>query len=167
MRFLLFAPLLILLASCANVEVESVHTASDADREAILQVVQTTFDAIATGDRAVWESVLLEEGTFTSIRGEAGSRSVGYSSFEQSLARQDSQDRGYLERMWDQVVLVDGDIAMVWTPYDFHINGNFSHAGIDVIVLLRTDAGWKIATIVWSVEPEQREGAPELTLADG
>ena len=30
--------------------------------------------------------------------------------------------------MWDPEVQVDGDIAALWAPYDFHIGGRFSHA---------------------------------------
>ena len=38
-----------------------------------------------------------------------------------------------LERMWDPIVLIDGDIAMVWTRYDFFIDGEFKcHGDIQV-----------------------------------
>ena len=54
--------------------------------------------------------------------------------------------------MWAPVVQVQGRIASVWTPYDFHIDGRFSHCGIDTITLLRTDAGWRIAGLLYTVQ---------------
>jgi hypothetical protein len=56
--------------------------------------------------------------------------------------------------MWDPTVLIDGDIAMVWTRYDFHIDGEFSHCGVDAVLLLRTDDGWRIASLAWTSEKD-------------
>ena len=66
----------------------------------------------------------------------------------------------YLERMWSPTVHFTGRIAVVWTRYDFHLNGAFSHNGTDCITLLQTDAGWKIATCAYSVEPGSRTEIP-------
>ena len=73
--------------------------------------------------------------------------------------------RPYLERMWDPTVLIDGDIATVWTRYDFWLDGKFSHGGTDVVVLLRTDDGWKIASFAWTSEPDATDsplGPPDF-----
>ena len=150
-------------ASCAVPAASaSAYAPSDADRAAITDVVQRAFDAIETNDQAAWAEVLTSKGMFSSIRGEAGERRIGFQTYAESAANTDPPPNAYLERWWDPIILVDGDIATVWTPYDFLIDGNFSHSGIDVIVLLRSDAGWKIASIAWNVEKEQREGAPEI-----
>lgn len=135
---------------------------SVADRAAIEAVIQAAFDAIETNDQAAWAEVLTEKGMFTSIRGEAGARRIGYQTYAEAAANTTPPPNAYLERWWDPIILVDGDLAMVWTPYDFLIDGEFSHAGIDAIVLVRSDAGWKIASIAWNVEPTPREGAPEI-----
>ena len=58
-----------------------------------------------------------------------------------------------LERMWSPTVHINGRIAVVWTRYDFHVNGKFTHSGTDCFTLLKTDQGWKIASCVYSVEP--------------
>jgi hypothetical protein len=57
-----------------------------------------------------------------------------------------------LERMWDPEVRVRGAIAQLWTRYDFHGNGTFSHCGVDAFNLVKTDEGWKIAGAMWTVE---------------
>lgn len=51
------------------------------------------------------------------------------------------------ERIWDAEVRVDDNLAMVWTPYAFVINGTISHCGVDAVLLLRFQDGWKIASI--------------------
>jgi hypothetical protein len=57
-----------------------------------------------------------------------------------------------LERMWTPVVRVQGAIATLWTPYDFHVDGRFSHCGVDTATLLRTGGGWRIAALVYTVQ---------------
>lgn len=152
-----------LLASCTAPGAGSAEYApSDADRAAITDVVQRAFDAIETNDQAAWAEVLTSKGMFSSIRGAAGERRIGFQTYAEAAANTTPPPNAYLERWWDPIIMVDGDIATVWTPYDFLIDGKFSHSGIDVIVLLRSDAGWKIASIAWNVESEPREGAPEI-----
>ena len=59
---------------------------------------------------------------------------------------------------------------MIWTPYDFHIDGRFSHSGVDVFTVVRTADGWRIASIAYTVDREPRDdnplppvAAPEVT----
>lgn len=158
----LFRPLALLatLTACAAPAAHDAYAPSDADRAAISAVVQLAFDSIASGDRSEWEAVLLEEGSMTWVSGGDGARQVGTRSFTEHVEGQRAPQQRYLERWWDPIILVDGDLATVWTPYDFYIDGAFSHAGIDAIVLIRTDDGWRIASIAWNVEQEQRADAP-------
>jgi hypothetical protein len=58
------------------------------------------------------------------------------------------------ERIWDPTILVHGRLATLWAPYDFHIDGTFSHCGVDAFTLFRTNEGWKIATVAYTVEQE-------------
>ncbi len=53
----------------------------------------------------------------------------------------------WLERMWNPKLLEHGSIAIVWAEYDFHLNGKFSHCGVDSFNLLKTATGWKIAAV--------------------
>jgi hypothetical protein len=56
--------------------------------------------------------------------------------------------------MSDPLVMVHEGIAVVWTPYEFQVNGKFSHCGVDAFSLVRIDGRWKIAGIVYTVEQE-------------
>ena len=66
-----------------------------------------------------------------------------------------------LERMWAPKVFCHERIAVVWTSYDFHRNRQFSHCGVDAFTLIKTEQGWKIASIVYTVE---KNGCPESPL---
>ena len=61
------------------------------------------------------------------------------------------------ERMRDKGVKVEiqDRVAMVWAPYDLWENNTFSHCGIDVFTLLKTPAGWKIASLSFSMEKDE------------
>ena len=60
----------------------------------------------------------------------------------------------YRERYWDPIVHVRGKLAVVWTPYEFWQGGKTSHCGIDVFELVKEDSGWRIANMMWTVEPD-------------
>jgi hypothetical protein len=58
------------------------------------------------------------------------------------------------ERMREQDTRVEVHerIAMVWAPYDLWVNEKYSHCGVDVFTLLKTEEGWKIASIAYTIE---------------
>jgi hypothetical protein len=52
-----------------------------------------------------------------------------------------------LEKIFDPVVLVEDGLANVWVRYEFYADDKYSHCGIDAFLLVKTSAGWKIASI--------------------
>jgi hypothetical protein len=127
---------------------------ADSDEAAVVAAVQKFFDALAARDLDAFRAVVLPEGRFHSVREKAeGSlvRSFTNAEFGEMLAA--ATDK-FLERMWEPKVMVHGRIAVVWTPYDFHRNGEFSHCGVDAFNLVKTEEGWKISGGAYTVEPE-------------
>ncbi|RMH27500.1 MAG: hypothetical protein D6693_05305 [Planctomycetota bacterium] len=59
------------------------------------------------------------------------------------------------EIMRDPLVRVDGPLAVVWTPYDFFIDGRPSHSGTDAVVLILDRGAWKVRTIVYTAHPAE------------
>jgi hypothetical protein len=69
------------------------------------------------------------------------------------------------EVMRYDTVRVDGDMAQVWGPYRFIINGTTSHCGINSMSLVKGEGGWKVANTSFSMEVPERcaaLGAPEV-----
>ena len=131
-----------------------------AEESAVLATVQALFDAMAARDSAAALTVLLPGaalvGTTDSPDGSEANPLSG-EAFANGLAAHAIPP---LERFWDATVMIRGNIAIVWTPYDFHVGENFSHCGIDAFNLVRTSEGWRIASIVWTVEREGCEPSP-------
>ncbi len=63
-------------------------------------------------------------------------------------------DQKWDERLLDYKIEVDGNLAHVWTPYEFWYNGSFSHCGANSFTLAKTDEGWKIIHLIDSRRKE-------------
>ena len=52
------------------------------------------------------------------------------------------------ERFTMSKILVDGNMASVWVPYQFYYKGNFSHCGVNSFQLAKINNEWKIQYII-------------------
>jgi len=52
------------------------------------------------------------------------------------------------ERLLDYHIQTDGNLANVWTPYEFYLQGKFHHCGVNSFQLFREPEGWKIIYII-------------------
>ncbi len=131
------------------------------DRALILETVQKFFDSIEFRDRQLLESILVPNSLNISARelddGEAQFNVMSYDEVVTALTR---PGRNAKERSWDETVLIQGNIAVVWTPYDFHIDGVFSHCGIDSFQLIKQDGQWLISNSSWTLETENCPASP-------
>jgi Putative lumazine-binding len=126
----------------------------------VLATVQQFFDSMAARDVEKAREVLVPEGRFFNIRDEGGEVLRGFSN-QEYLDGLASRKEEVLERMWEPEVRIEGGIGSVWTRYDFHRDGAFSHCGVDSFDLVRVDGRWRIAGGIYTVE---RENCPESPL---
>ena len=122
--------------------------------------VQALFDAMAARDGDAIRNLLTEGAVFTATAETAEGVRVNESTGAEFAASIGQPGPALLERMWDPHVMVDGPIAVVWTPYDFHVDGEFSHCGIDAVSLVRAGGDWKISSIAYTRETEGCEPSP-------
>lgn len=54
------------------------------------------------------------------------------------------------ERMWDPRVEMDGNLATLWAPYDFHLGERFSHCGYNAFQFMREGGEWKMIAITFT-----------------
>lgn len=123
-----------------------------ADQDAILKTVQAFFDTMAAKDVDGARKILMPQGRFHAMRMRDGKPDPRAFSNEEYFAQLQSSKQTMRERMWNPQVRVHGLIATVWTPYDFWIDGKFSHCGIDAFDLIKTEEGWKLAGGTYTVE---------------
>ena len=123
-----------------------------AEREAVLKVMQAFFDTMAAKDIEGARKILQPQGRFHAMRMRDGKPDVRAFSNEEYFADLKASKPAMRERMWNPEVRIHGLIATVWTPYDFWIDGKFSHCGIDAFDLIKTEEGWKIAGGSYTIE---------------
>ena len=129
------------------------------DRAEILALMDQVFAAVASGDPDDWRAIQLAEGTTLSFRPDGeGGQAMRIESNEEAIQREPTNDV-YLERwIGEPTVMIRGPIAVVWGEYEFFINGERNHCGVDVADVVKLDGEWKIANFMWTVEPE---GCPD------
>jgi len=124
------------------------------DETQILATVQRFFDSMTAKDTATARQILVMDATYFSVRqGDDGTTMRG-STNREYVERLATTADDLQERIWDPQVMVHEGIAMVWAPYEFHVNGKFSHCGVDAFSLVRIDGQWKIAGIIYTVEQD-------------
>ncbi|WP_246454821.1 nuclear transport factor 2 family protein [Hyunsoonleella aquatilis] len=57
-------------------------------------------------------------------------------------------DQKWEERLLDYSIQIDGNMANVWTPYEFWFNGEFSHCGVNSFQLFNDGGQWKIIYMI-------------------
>jgi hypothetical protein len=136
------------------------------DRKDVLELMEHAFDAVATLDPDDWRKIVVPEGRVLSFRpkkdGAPGELEMRSSSQAESLEGLDGTSQGFLER-WtgEPVVMVRGPIASVWGEYEFRVNGEFSHCGVNTLQLAKTDGAWRIVNWTYTVEFHDCPTAPD------
>ena len=130
------------------------------DSATVIGVVQRFFDAMSHRDTASARATMVSGAQLISIAAGSNAAAPRRESDSSFIARLATNKEGLLERMWSPRVRVEGDIAELWTSYDFHLGGKFSHCGIDAFTLLRTTKGWQIASIAYTVQRTRCVASP-------
>jgi hypothetical protein len=141
-----------LLLSALAVAPSIAQTPAAPERDAVLAIVQAFFDTLAAKDVAAARQILMPTGRFYAVGQQDGKPRIRAFTSDDYLKDLAAMKQNMRERMWNPEVRVRGSIASVWTPYDFWIDGKFSHCGVDAFDLVKTDEGWKIAGLSYTVE---------------
>jgi hypothetical protein len=118
---------------------------------AVLQPVNALFAALAARDGAAIQAQGMEGGSATSVAENTdGTRTIKPMNWADFAAHIKPGPERYEERLTDPAIEIDGDIAMVWSPYVFRIDGKLHHCGVDHFDLVRQGGAWRIQHITWS-----------------
>ena len=131
------------------------------DAAEVRAVIQRVFDGMKEADSTKVRAQFDGGARFAMRRTAEGKTTIVYQPIDGWLSGIARSNRQWEERLFDTEVRVEGDIASVWTGYNFYLNGALRHCGVDTIELIRTDAGWKITQLG---DTQRREGCkPERT----
>ena len=140
------------IACTAVMTPASAQQPPDAERHAVLAVVQTFFDGMAARDVDRLSPILMPEGRFYAMEERDGKRSMRTFTNAEYVKGLPGRKQAVRERMWNPEVRIRGSIASVWTPYDFWRDGSYSHCGVDAFDLIKIDGQWRIAGGMYTVE---------------
>lgn len=140
------------LATAVELRAQGAAPREPADVGAVRATVQRLFDAMEQRDTAVARALLVPGAHMIAIRGDTVVTRARAQSDTSFIAQLATGKERLLERFWQPTIHVDGPIASVWTPYDFHVDGKFSHCGVDAFSLVRVGDAWKVASITWTVQ---------------
>ncbi|WP_174279283.1 nuclear transport factor 2 family protein [Sphingomonas bacterium] len=122
-----------------------------ADEPAVLAAVQRMFDGLAARDPArILAQTLPEGGATVASEGADGARTLRHLSWAAFAAGLHPGPERYAERLLDPAIEIDGDIAMVWSPYVFTVDGKLQHCGTDHFDLVREAGAWKVLNVTWT-----------------
>ncbi len=123
-----------------------------ADRAAVLALADSALAAISRSDWTALTDLMIPEAVMFPTSTRDGATTVAVRTRAQQRAA--STTTRITERGWNGEARVSGGVATVWLPYDLYRDGAWSHCGVDVFTLVRTPAGWRIASMAWSaVQP--------------
>ena len=126
-----------------------------AEEAAVLAVMDAYMREISANDLAAMDARQTQEGmTYRHVALEDGGWDVVARSNKYWVAPERADEHTYHERYLSPTVMNRGAMALVWAPYEFRVDGETSHCGVDVFSFARIDGVWRVSNSMWTVEPD-------------
>ena len=138
---------LVTLTASATLSAVTPDASAAQDETGALAAVEQVFEGMRRADPAMVRAVFAPDARFAMVDTRQSPPEVGVQSVQGWLDAIGGSDGSWDERIYDVRVLVDGDMASVWAPYTFYLDGAVSHCGINSIELLHDGRGWKVTQI--------------------
>ena len=135
--------LLVAVATLAVFLVSSLQAATE-EQQAVLAPVKALFEGMAKRDADAIRKPLLEGGMMVLMRGGKPTK-MTFNAFADQVGKPGKAR--IEERIHNPLVRVDHDLAVVWAPFEFLVDGKVDHCGTDLFNLVRTDGRWLIASV--------------------
>jgi hypothetical protein len=130
------------------------------ERDRVMAVVDGLFEAMRSADsaavRALFHPELRRMATSGAPDGEPVVMFGDLDGFARAVGGASPGDLD--ERLGPADVRIDDNLATVFTPYAFHYKGQLSHCGVNVFLIARTGADWKIVGLA---DTRRKEGCEE------
>jgi Putative lumazine-binding len=118
--------------------------AATPEEQAVLAPIQAMFAGMAARDAAAIKAPLLPGGTLVLMRNGVPSQ-MTFDAFAERSGKPGTTHNE--EKIHDPLIRIDNDLAVVWAPFDYYIDGKVDHCGTDLFNLVRKDGKWLIASV--------------------
>ncbi|MDQ8003718.1 MAG: nuclear transport factor 2 family protein [Pedobacter sp.] len=124
--------------------------AQNNEEEAIKKTINQLFDGMRKSDSTLVRSAFNQGAILQTIgktkEGTAVVRSTDLNGFVASIAKPHPEIHD--ERIVFTKILIDANLASVWTDYKFYIGEKFSHCGVNSFQLVKVGDAWKIVYLI-------------------
>ena len=118
--------------------------AQSAEEQAVLAPIHAMFDGMSKRDAAAIKAPTLSGGTMVLMR-DGKPAQMTFEAFAERVGKPGTTQ--IEERIHDPLVRIDNDLAVVWAPFDFLVDGKVDHCGTDLFNMVRVDGKWMIASV--------------------
>jgi len=136
-KHILFAAIVATLAATSVL-------AQSAEEQAVLAPIHAMFDGMSKRDAAAIKAPTLPRGTMVLMR-DGKPAQMTFDAFADRVGKPGKNQ--IEERIHDPLVRIDNDLAVIWAPFDFLVDGKVDHCGTDLFNLVRVDGKWLIASV--------------------
>ncbi|MBW8523925.1 nuclear transport factor 2 family protein [Chryseobacterium chendengshani] len=120
--------------------------AQKTEKESIKESVEKLFIGMKNADTAIIKSVFAENAILQTITKNNSVRTEKISEFLLSFSKLSKNDAD--ERISFEPIYIDGNLASVFTPYEFYYKGKFSHCGANSFQMVKQNNVWKIQYLI-------------------
>jgi hypothetical protein len=137
-------PLYVAGALALALALPATRAAGQTPDSAVLAPIDAMFQGMTARDPAAIKSAALP-GTILVLMRDGKPEQMTIDAFAEHFSK---PSKAYLEeRIHDPLVRTDNDLAVVWAPFEFLVDGKPDHCGTDLFNLVQTGGKWLIAGI--------------------
>jgi cyanophycinase len=118
---------------------------------AVTAVMNRLFDAMRAQDTALIRTISHPDLRVFVPGEQGGAPTLRVSTLQQFMQSVAAALERLDERAFDPEIRVDGNLASIWTYYEFRRGSEFSHCGVDAFHFARTADGWQIIGLAYTV----------------
>ena len=118
--------------------------AQSSEEQAVLSPIHAMFDGMSKRDAAAIKAPTLPGGSMVLMR-DGKPAQMTFEAFAERVGKPGTTK--IEERIHDPLIRMDHDLAVVWAPFDFLVDGKVDHCGTDLFNLVRVDEKWLIASV--------------------
>ena len=132
------------------ISISAVAQDMNPDIEAVKKPINNLFAGMKNGDTTLIRSSFAPTGLLqTIVKNKEGGVLVKTDPVDSFLAQVAKPHKDiYDERITFDVIKIDADLAIAWTPYKFYVGEKFSHCGVNSFQLVKIRGEWKIQYII-------------------
>lgn len=130
------------------------------EEEAVKATINQLFEGMRKADTTLIRKAFAKQNTMQTIvtgkDGKSAVRTESVDGFVKAVGAPHPEK--YDERIVFTKVLVDANLASVWTDYKFYVGDKFSHCGVNSFQLFKGEEGWKI---IYIIDTRRKDGCSD------